>query len=200
MNNQKQIALALLNYESVYGHFPPAYITDADGNPMHSWRVLILPFLEQQALYDSYNFDEPWDSPANAAVTAQCPYIYQCVEDPANVGSSDTNYLAIVGPNTILAPPSSDMPMEEQRKNSGTKMRDVTDGTSRTVMFTERAATGIHWASPEDIPNNNTISIDSTAHRVGANLTFADGHIEFQVNNDPNQISLQSMATINDGR
>jgi hypothetical protein len=84
MNNLKQINLALLNYESTYGTFPPAYIADADGKPMHSWRVLILPFMEQQALYDRYNFDEPWDGPNNSLFhnTVVPAYI-----DPASDGT-----------------------------------------------------------------------------------------------------------------
>jgi len=67
-NNLKQIALAFHNYHDTYRTFPPAYIPDEDGNPKHSWRVLILPFLEQRALYEQYNFDEPWDSPNNRIV------------------------------------------------------------------------------------------------------------------------------------
>ena len=61
----RQIALALQCYHDVYKSFPPAYVADETGKPMHSWRVLILPFLEQKALYDQYRFDEPWDGPNN---------------------------------------------------------------------------------------------------------------------------------------
>jgi translation elongation factor EF-Tu-like GTPase len=57
--------LAVANYHETYGCFPPAYVADRDGKPMHSWRVLILPFLEQQELYHAYNFAEPWDGPNN---------------------------------------------------------------------------------------------------------------------------------------
>ncbi len=60
-NNLKQIALALLYYHQTNGCFPPAYLADKNGKPMHSWRVLILPYLEQNSLYEQYRFDEPWD-------------------------------------------------------------------------------------------------------------------------------------------
>ena len=50
---------------SEYGVLPPAYVADASGRPMHSWRVLILPFLDQQSLYNQYDFREPWDGPHN---------------------------------------------------------------------------------------------------------------------------------------
>src|SRR4051812_9073955 len=64
-NNLKEIALALHNYHEAYGCFPPAYIADKDGRPMHSWRVLILPYLDEKPLYLKYRFDEPWNGPHN---------------------------------------------------------------------------------------------------------------------------------------
>lgn len=51
-NNLRQIVVALHNYHDVYGSFPPAYIADKSGRPMHSWRVLVLPFMEQTLLYN----------------------------------------------------------------------------------------------------------------------------------------------------
>ena len=72
-NNIKQIALALLMYEQAHGSFPPAYTADADGTPLHSWRVLILPYIEQQRLYDQYDFDEPWDGPNNSQLHGMMP-------------------------------------------------------------------------------------------------------------------------------
>src|SRR4051812_11083639 len=59
----RQIALAMRSYQADYGCLPPAYIADAQGKPMHSWRVLLLPYLDQAGLYDAYNFGEPWDGP-----------------------------------------------------------------------------------------------------------------------------------------
>lgn len=64
LNNLRHIELALHNYHNAHGCFPPAYIVDESGRPMHSWRVL-LPYLEQEALYDQYDFSEPWDGPNN---------------------------------------------------------------------------------------------------------------------------------------
>src|SRR6476469_182788 len=59
-NHLKQIGLALQNYHDTFGSLPPAYLADSQGKPIHSWRVLILPFLENTTLYDRYSFDEPW--------------------------------------------------------------------------------------------------------------------------------------------
>lgn len=66
-NNLKQISLALHNYEETYRSFPPAWTVDENGNRLHSWRTMILPYLEQKPLYDSIDLSKPWDDPANAA-------------------------------------------------------------------------------------------------------------------------------------
>ena len=65
MNNLKQIALAMLQYENDCKTFPPAYTTDAKGKRLLSWRVPILPYMEQNNLYRQFHLDEPWDSPHN---------------------------------------------------------------------------------------------------------------------------------------
>ena len=64
-NHLKQIALALQNYADTYGCLPPAHTVDAEGKPLHSWRTLILPFMEQKELYDQIDLSKPWDDPAN---------------------------------------------------------------------------------------------------------------------------------------
>src|SRR5262245_14462685 len=64
-NNMKEIMLALHNYHDTYGSFPPAVVTDANGKPLYSGRVLLLPFLEQNALHSSFDLTQPWDSPGN---------------------------------------------------------------------------------------------------------------------------------------
>ena len=76
--NLKLLAIALHNYHDTYGAFPPAYVADASGKPMHSWRVLILPHMEQLALYERYNFNEPWDGPNNILLANEMPDIFRC--------------------------------------------------------------------------------------------------------------------------
>ncbi len=77
-NNMKQIALALHNYESVYKTLPPAFTVDANGNRLHSWRTLILPFIEQKSLYDNIDLSKPWDDPANAILQTVSIPTYAC--------------------------------------------------------------------------------------------------------------------------
>lgn len=81
VTNLRQISLAMLNYHDVWNSFPPAYIADENGRPKHSWRVLILPYLEQQTLYDRYDFNEPWDGPHNSQLAALMPPVYACLTD-----------------------------------------------------------------------------------------------------------------------
>ncbi|MBN2218391.1 MAG: DUF1559 domain-containing protein, partial [Pirellulales bacterium] len=139
-NNMKQITLALQNYESQYCQFPPAYVADKDGKPLYSWRVLILPYLDHDYLYQQFNLDEPWDSPANRAVSQATISLFQCPSDSTNQqGSNKTNYVMVVGPGCI-----SDGP-------TGKRMRDIPDGLSKTIILAEVANADIHWAEPRDL-------------------------------------------------
>lgn len=136
-NNLKQISIALLNYQDANGSLPPAYIADKDGKPMHSWRVLLLPYLEQKPLYDQYNFNEPWDSPNNLRVAEMMPQVFQCPTDPT-MGRT-TDYMVIVGKET---------PFEGAK---ACRMTDISDGTSNTIMVVEVKNSGVTWTQPKDI-------------------------------------------------
>jgi hypothetical protein len=138
-NNLKQIALALHNYHDTYNTFPPAVKLGKDGKTPHSWRVAILPYIEEQALYNQYKFDEPWDSENNKKVAATIPAVYR--SPTATNGSNCTSYVVLTHANGIFnATPAA----------KGTKMAQVTDGTSNTVAIVEANAE-IPWTKPEDI-------------------------------------------------
>ena len=99
-----QILLALHNYHSEYNALPPAYVADANGKPMHSWRVLILPYMEQSALYNRYKFNEPWNGPNNITLLNSMPSIFACpsrFSNPTNL----TSYVAVTGPGTMFPAP-----------------------------------------------------------------------------------------------
>ena len=76
--NLCQIKLALHNYHETYGTLPPAYIVDANGKPMHSWRMLIMPFLEQSGIFNQYDFSEPWNGPNNIKLLDSMPSNLAC--------------------------------------------------------------------------------------------------------------------------
>ncbi len=78
------ISMALDTYHQVNGCYPPAYIADKDGKPMHSWRVLILPYLLGGGAHLQYRFDEPWNGPNNKKLLPQRPYDYACPDDEEN--------------------------------------------------------------------------------------------------------------------
>jgi hypothetical protein len=139
-NQMKQLALALLNYESTNGRFPKAAAFQAaDGSPGLSWRVAILPFLEENALYDQFRKNEPWDSPHNRALIARMPSFFKSPGSKLEEGY--TNYVAIVAPNTILS-----------NGRRGTSMQEITDGTSRTVMLVEADDdAAVPWTKPDDL-------------------------------------------------
>ena len=103
VNNEKQIGLAIHNYIVSHGSFPPAYTHDKAGKPLLSWRVLILPYIEQDALYKEFHLDEPWDSPHNKALIARMPATYRCPgENEELARQGKTRYLTPRGKATIF--------------------------------------------------------------------------------------------------
>ena len=140
-NQMKQIALALQNYATAYGCFPPAFIADKNGHPMHSWRVLILPYLDRDPLYGAYNFNEPWNGPNNKKLLAARPREFACPSDEKTnaPGSDETNYVAVVGPNAAWQGAKSRRPSDFGR------------AASTTIMLVEVANAGIKWGEPRDL-------------------------------------------------
>ncbi len=120
-NNIKLIALALHNYHDVYGSFPPAHVTDEDGVPMHSWRVLILPYIEMQSLYTKYRFDEPWNGPNNIKLLDDMPPCYQCPSSDINRNEASrfTSYVAVVGNDVARNTWSSLLTMDDRDDLTG---------------------------------------------------------------------------------
>jgi len=193
-NNLKQIALAMHNYHDTFRCFPPAYIPDADGNPMHSWRVLILPYLEQQWLYDQYDFNEPWDGPNNIALADLMPEVYGCPSQ-GGPGGTETCYAMIVGPGTVSDGPTAN------------SMRNFTDGMSNTLLVVECSGSGIPWMEPHDLDAQaisfqindpaETVGIKSR-HPGGANAALCDGAARFFSEQVPKEM-LQDLSTIGGG-
>jgi hypothetical protein len=146
-NNLKLIALALHEYHDTYGCFPPAYIADSNGRPMHSWRVLLLPFLEQDNLYKQYALDEPWNGPNNRKLLNRMPQVYACPS--ANVQDQptyNTSYVAVVGPTTAWPGP---LPRS---------YAEIQDGTSNTALVIEVDKLSIPWLEPGDLPLDDTLA------------------------------------------
>ena len=177
-NNLKQIGLALHNYHEVYGCFPPTFVADDSGRPMHSWRVLLLPYLDQAPLYKEYRFDEPWDGPNNRKLAGKIGDIFRCPSDKVvapGSAASFTNYVGVVGRGTAWPGATS------------THFKDFKDGTSNSILVIEVADSGIHWMEPRDLhvlqmsPTINPKAGQgiSSRHKGGAIGLLADGSVRF---------------------
>jgi hypothetical protein len=148
-SNFCQVALALHNYHDTYGSFPPAFIPDENGRPMHSWRVLILPFVEEDALFKQYRFDEPWDGPNNRLLATRIPRTFQCPSQEARPGwtATSTNYVAIVGDHAAWPAPRV------------RTLKDFADGISNTILFMECDVPLDNWMEPKDISASEAIEM-----------------------------------------
>jgi hypothetical protein len=139
-NNLKQIALAFHNYAATYGTFPPAVIYSKDGRtPLYSWRVAILPFIEEGQLYQDFHKDEPWDSPHNKTLLSRMPRAYALPGAPQ--GSTTTPYQVFVGANT---------PWEGDGRVGPRIPASFPDGTSNTILVAE-AMHAVEWSKPADM-------------------------------------------------
>jgi prepilin-type processing-associated H-X9-DG protein len=187
-NNTKQVALALLNYEDRYGSFPPAYVADENGKPMHSWRVLILPYLEANDVYQAYDFDEPWDGPNNRKLAGRMPGVFRCPSSPES--GNDTNYVAVVGDETVW--PGA----------TGVARGQIKDGASNTILVVETSDSGINWMEPRDLTLDEAVKgVNppagpgiSSHHPGGAVVGFCDGHVQF-VDEDARPDALRALLT-----
>ncbi|MAG93939.1 MAG: hypothetical protein CMJ48_09345 [Planctomycetaceae bacterium] len=168
--NLKELAIGLHNYHDTYRTFPAA-VTNKRGNKMTqpvSWRVMILPFINESRIFEQYRLDEPWDSENNKKVLAQMPDVFRSPLMEKDSGDqTSTPYLAIVGPNTVLA--------EEP-----TALRDIRDGSSNTIMIveTKKAAP---WTKPDDIafqPDDELPKFE-VLYKGGFHAARADGSTVF---------------------
>jgi prepilin-type processing-associated H-X9-DG protein len=152
INNLKQIGLALHNFHATFNAFPPAVIHGPDGKPWHSWRVLILPYIEHTDLYNAYDFSQPWDSPKNEALLDKMPDVYR---DPIHGDTKEpyTHYAALVGPKAVFRPGGAKQtdPLKPPLAG-GVGIQTITDGTSNTVVIgSVEPGRKIPWTKPEDI-------------------------------------------------
>jgi prepilin-type processing-associated H-X9-DG protein len=168
-NNLKQIALGLRAYEQVYHALPPAYTVDAEGNRLHSWRTLILPYIEEKRLYESIDLTRPWDDPANAKALKAGVSTYHCPSEPDR--GNRTTYLAVVTPSSCF------------RATEPRTLSEVTDGTRETLMVIEvDSEHAVPWMAPLDADEQVVMGIgpnSNLAHPGGFQTAFADGSAHF---------------------
>ncbi|MGO8690257.1 MAG: DUF1559 domain-containing protein [Thermoguttaceae bacterium] len=166
MNNLKQIGLALAEYEAANGRLPPAAVFDKQGKAMHSWRTLILPYLERPDLYQAYNFREPWDGTNNSTLGAEPLLVFRCPSDTSIGNRPMTSYLAVTGTGTVW---------DDQHATP----------TPPRVMVVEVVDSKINWMEPGDITleeacrgvGNGSGSGISSGHTQVVNVLRSDGQV-----------------------
>jgi hypothetical protein len=188
MNNLKHMVLGLLNYHDTKGTFPAHASYNAEGQPLLSWRVHILPFMEENALYQQFHLDEPWDSEHNKQLIAQMPEVFKCPGLALEPGK--TNYLAVVGEQCTF-----------NGTKDGLRLQNITDGTSKTIAIVEAdAAEAVEWTKPDDFEFNaeNPNAGLGNLRPGGWNAAFCDGSVRF-ISNTVDLGILKALFTANGG-
>jgi hypothetical protein len=146
---------------------------------------LLLPFLDEHALYREYRFDEPWDGPHNSKLADRIPAPFRCprfVEETGRQKSKSTrltNYIAISAPHAVFD------------GNKATRLGDVTDEAANTILVSETRKYSVHWMQPEDVSPDQLFAELQTATYSGSehvgkcsaihglNVLFVDGTVKF---------------------
>ena len=136
LDNLKYLLFSMHQYHDAHQTIPPAYTVDASGKPLHSWRVLILPYIDQKALYDQIRLNEPWDSEYNKQFHNRDVATFH--SGATNSPKGFTDFSMVVGPDTITDGPTARL------------FSAIPDGTSNTIILVERA-TPVCWMDPTEV-------------------------------------------------
>ena len=149
----------MVNYQSAEGHYPSAAITNKDGKPLLSWRVAILPYLEDfdgrglGDLHKTFHLDESWDSPHNKQLLGEMPAVF--------ASPADRSGKATTTPYRVFVEREEEVPVLAEkagamfRLNRGTEIQEITDGTNNTIMVVESAGS-VPWTKPEELSFSTT--------------------------------------------
>lgn len=209
--NLKLLGVAFHEYHDVFGRFPPAVVTGPDGRTPHSWRVELLPVLDTElyaelqrriaaglggdrkarqfwnSLIEKYGYrlNEPWDSSHNREVLKKIPPALRSRNDTGR--AENTTYFVLTGRETVFS------------DNKGTRIRDVTDGTSNTILCVETPR-DVPWTKPEDIAYvpKNPLPKFGGLHPGGFQVLLADGSAVF-ISEDMDKPVLRALITRSGG-
>ena len=200
-NNMRILILAMHNYHDVTGRFPPAVVYDPDGQPLYSWRVLLLPYIGQNNLYHRYHLDEAWDSLNNKPLLAMMPREFK---DPADTTPQLglTSYQVFDGPGAPFNSSARPLrpfqlhgapPLRLQMSAFQIRFADFTDGTMSTILIVE-ASDPVPWTSPQDLPFGPGMPLPKLGqpNRGGFNAAYADGSVKYV----PSSISEQTLHAL----
>ncbi len=206
-NNLRRIYQAFAEYADANGTYPPAFTVDADGRKLHSWRVLLLPYLDEEALFAQIRLDEPWDSDWNSQFHSQTPNVFKCASTPEELGDKTCRCAFSVvlsdggekggngkdGENKESGEceKGGDGGVETAFRADGTSVApvDLRDGTANTVLCVERKSP-VCWAAPDveltagrvlaenEKPVRERVDLGSW-HGRGVNVLMFDGSTRF---------------------
>jgi hypothetical protein len=187
-NNLKQLALAMHNYHDANGRFPPQATYDKNGKPLLSWRVMLLPYLDQMDLYKQFHLDEAWDSEHNRKLLERMPKLFASpLQDEKSLKEHGTHYEGFVGKGAIF------------EGKEGVKISDIVDGTSNTIMCVE-ASKAVPWTKPEDIPFDpaNPLPKLGFPRTSGFSAAMCDGSVRM-ISHKISKETLRNAIMRNDG-
>ncbi len=204
LSSLKQIGVAFRKFEEANGAMPSAAIFSADGKPLLSWRVALLPYLNEGSLYKEFRLDEPWDGEHNRLLLAKMPAVFSPRRGPAAKQAGSTCYQVFTGPDapfnlvsgivagkteSIEAPyglsggslPSVAGKSQPFEGALGPKVSDFTDGTAQTFLVVE-ASEAVPWTKPVDLAYDAKKPLPSLGFGDRFYLVLADGSSHFLKN------------------
>jgi hypothetical protein len=192
MNNMKRILLGLLNHESARKTLPAHAIYSEDGKPLLSWRVKILPYMDnQEALYKQFRLDEPWDSDHNKALISQMPDLFLDPSSKLTAAEGRTHYLGVKGPGMFF-----------DGTKDGIKFSKIADGTSQTIAILQvNDEKAVPWTKPEDWELNEKSPMTGLVNSMHPGVFvagFCDGHIQM-ISENIDVPTFKGMLTIGGG-
>jgi hypothetical protein len=193
-NNLKQLSLAMHNYANSSGYLPRHAIYGKDGKPLLSWRVAVLPYLEQGPLHRKFKLDEPWDSPHNKALLKYMPPSFISPEEQPSSEPYTTYYQVFIGNNGPVGPMFEPGAQFQVRLGSG-----IPDGSSSTFLVVE-AGTAVPWTKPEDLTYDPAQPLPKLGglYKDGFAAAFVDGSVRFFMR-DVDEETVRAFITRNGG-
>lgn len=186
--NLGAINIAIHNYHDHHGELPPAVVYGGDGQPLYSWRVLILPFFDERELYDEFRLDEPWDSEHNVRLLKRMPKSFEAPwRRHVDVPPGHTVCRVMIGPGAAF-----------EDGSRLTLTDDFPDGTANTLLFVE-AGEPVPWTKPAEIAYDAERPVKLKGlFRDGYRACSVDGTYRF-VRYDADQKSVHAVITRDGG-